>query len=233
MKRISLFLIAMMAIGALSALAAPVKIDARDLPTQDALNYNGWADEIGSGFPVDESILVEEVSWEGTIPCPENWISDFSSAVQIRITNLTGRDLEQLVYVADPQTTLSNMDGEVEDITPAPRIPNPSAGYTLAFNIDSVGLNTPLVYESIVADNIFQAGEVWEFVIQDYNNALGLSPALLDSWDTVNGLGQVAYASDGGPPSSGSIVAIPEPSTIAFIGLAGCIGLFMRRLRVC
>ena len=228
MKHVCLFLIVAMMIGILPAvLAAPVLVDARNLPTQDDLIFNGWFHEIGDEFPLDELILVEEVPWEGHIPCPEN---PEGNLVQIRITNLSPYDWTDLVYVADPETTLGNMDGEVEDQTPFPRIPSPSPGYTLAFKIDNQDINTPLVSESITPNNIFEVGEVWEFVIQDYNNSLGLSPAQIDSWDSGSGMGQVAFASAGGPPSSGSIIGvIPEPSVIVMALAAGGGLLFIRR----
>lgn len=38
----------------------------------------------------------------------------------------------------------------------------------LAFKTDSIGANQPLISESLIADNIWQAGEVWEFVLQAY-----------------------------------------------------------------
>jgi hypothetical protein len=125
-----------------------------------------------------------------------------------------------LVYVADPETTFSNDDGEAQDLK--------APGWTLAFKIDNVGANTPLVYESMTQDNVFEPGEVWEFVVQEYSNSQGLAPSLLDSWDGVN-QGQIAYASSGGPPSSASIIAIPEPNVIVMVLMSGGGLLAVRR----
>jgi hypothetical protein len=84
----------------------------------------------------------------------------------------------------------------------------------LAFKIDNIGQNTPLVYESMTVDNKFEPGESWAFVIQDYTNLLGLSPALMGS----PGVGVFSMADQ---ISSGSIIAIPAPGAI----LLGSIGV--------
>ncbi|VGO15360.1 hypothetical protein PDESU_03943 [Pontiella desulfatans] len=222
MKRMEILLVAAMAIGMVPvALAVPVPAQIWDSARQDPLeDLPGWH-ELGIGFPADEAIFATDVP-DLYIPCP----ADYEGGQNYRITiqNLSPNHWTDLHYVADPQTTFSNDDGEAQDLT----VP----GWTLAFRIDSVGLNQPLVFESMTQDNIFEPGEVWEFVVQDYNNTLGLAPSLLDSWDGF-GQGRISYASDGGPPSSASIIAIPEPSTLAFMGVAGAIALFIRRLKIC
>ncbi len=204
-----------------SLMAVPISVLVDDTPKQDPLL--GGTHELGVGFPSNELISATEVAWGGHVPCPADYQD--GGAVQVQITNQSGRDWTNLVYVADPETTLSNDDGLIADAT----VPDV---FTQAFNIDNLGANTPLVFESMVADNIFQAGETWEFVIQEYSSSLGLSEALLDSWDSNNNRGQVAGASAGGPPSSGSIIAIPEPGTLALLGVAGGIALFFRRLHL-
>jgi hypothetical protein len=94
----------------------------------------------------------------------------------------------------------------------------------LAFEIDAVGANTPLVSEvggSIAG--VFEPGETWTFIIQDYTNTFGLSAALISSI----GLPSAGLA------SSGSIVAVPvpEPTPAALVGL-GVLGLALARRRV-
>jgi hypothetical protein len=79
--------------------------------------------------------------------------------------------------------------------------------------------------ESIAVDGIFQVGETWDFVIDNYFNVLGLSASALAS------AGLVGSLSGGDTVSSGSIIAIiPEPGTILLtgLGLAG-LSLFARR----
>ncbi len=214
MKHAKLLLAAVVFAVASAVLAVPISVIVDETPEQDILT--GGTHELGMGFPADELISAVQVPWGGHIPCPADYTG--GGAVQIQITNLSTRDWTGLVYVADPETTLSNNDGFIADAT-VPGV------FTHAFVIDAVGANTPLLSESINPNGIFEIGETWEFVIQEYNNGLGLSPALLDSVG-------VAGASLGGPPSSGSIIAIPEPSTLAFMGIAGGIAVFLRRLRV-
>ena len=89
-------------------------------------------------------------------------------------------------------------------------------------------MNTLVVIK--INDNaVFQAGEVWEFIIQEFVDLdpLGRGPAAIDSWDSVNNLGLVGNQSGGDPlGSTGSIIVIPEPATLALLSLGG---LLLRR----
>ena len=107
------------------------------------------------------------------------------------------------------ETLFSNIDGFVNGAD--------------AFRIDAVGANTPLIFESGVADGIWSAGEIWHFVIQDYTNIFGDPPSAFTS------PGVPSPAGAGG--SSGSIIAVtPEPST-ALLLLPGLAALAWRRRR--
>jgi hypothetical protein len=88
--------------------------------------------------------------------------------------------------------------------------------------LDPLGIHWPLIGEfGGIVDGLWQPGETWEFVIQDYVNLFG-KPASL--------LGSIGVPSAPGTPdlSSGSIIAIPEPATVALLGLGG---LLLRRKR--
>lgn len=168
-------------------------------------------------FPDDEWITS---SWEYTdlTACSEAPGDNPNiQNVLVTITNMTGKDRGKLVYVGDVnattgafETTFTNWDELVGQVG------NPHPG--LAFMIDHIGVNQPLVYESIAYDNKLQVGETWKFIIQDYANVYGGLASALDS------LG-IASASTGWPPSTGSIIT-PEPATVVLLGLGG---LLLRR----
>ena len=136
----------------------------------------------------------------------------------VSMTNLTPFDFTEVWYVADPETLISNVDGLVNGEE--------------AFRIDSVGINTPLVFESLVSDGIFQAGEFWDFIIDDYANTLGIPASAFSSPSLV---GTLSLANT----SSGSIIAtrvpVPEPSTLFLfgVGLTGVAFMMRRRRDLC
>jgi hypothetical protein len=93
-----------------------------------------------------------------------------------------------------------------------------------AFMIDYAGINVPLVGESMIVDGVFQSGETWDFIIDDYFNALGLPASAFASPGLVGAL------SGGDTASSGSIL-VPEPATLSLVilGLGGLMLLGRRR----
>ena len=197
-----------------SAKAFPIGVYTQPDPIQDNWILDGMVHELGNvPFPPEELITS---GWMPTtyVPCP----TDYHGGPNVLVTmqNLSGRNWPSVYYVADPETSLSNWDEYVGQFFPV------SGSPWLAFKIDNIGLNTPLVSESMLPDNIFQAGEIWEFVIQEYVNGLGLPPSAFAS------VGLVAGASGGDPLSSGSII-VPEPSSIALMLLGGLALLWRRR----
>ena len=136
----------------------------------------------------------------------------------VYITNMTGLFWTDVWYVADigpdgfPETTLTNQDGWVNG--------------GLAFKIDNIGINRPLVGESINPNLVFEPLETWAFIIQDYQNMWGLPPSAFGSVGVGTGS---AFPFD---PlfSSGSIIAIPAPGAILLgsIGV-GLVGWLRRR----
>jgi len=218
MKKVYLLLIALITISILPASwAVVVPAVVRDTPRQDPLmDHPGEWHEIGIGFPEDERIgaSFEETTY---IPCLDDYQGGQNYLVTI--TNMSQTTWTDLHYVADPETLFSNDDGEAQDLN--------VQGWTLAFRIDSVGVNTNLIFESMAQDNRFEPGEVWKFVVQEYSNSQGLNPDQLDSWDGIS-QGQISHASSG-PPSSASIIAIPEPNVIVLVLMTGSGLLFIRR----
>jgi hypothetical protein len=183
---------------------------------QDDWVLNGWMEELGVGFPTDELIAAQDLGVTQYIPCPVDYSGAGIANVLVDIRNLSGRAWTELYYVADPNTSLSNMDEYVGQVG--------TIGFGLAFRIDAVGSNTPLVFESMTADGIFEINESWTFVIQEYSH-----PTL--SASALGSLG-VAGASNGSDPlSSGSIVAIPEPASAMMILVGSLIVAGYRRIR--
>ncbi len=174
---------------------------------QDFTDIRGWVHELGHAgwFPEDERIDMSDELTEYR-PCFQNEDDPQIPNYAISITNMTNIAWTDLHYVADPETTIQNYDQN-------------RLNGELAFRIDNVGLNTPLISESMNPDLIFEPGETWIFVMQDYTNTDGYAPS---DFMTLG-------VPSPGHCSSGSIIAlpIPEPATLALLTL----GAFALRLR--
>lgn len=199
-----------------NAFAVPLFVDSVDDPNCDPLLVPELVDEIGlpvGGFPPGELLASADVGFEGPVCFP----SDVGLPDPIvSITNLNAVAFTEVWYVADPETSITNYDGLVAAF---------GGPYLLAFRIDTVGINTPLLFESFAPDGVWSPGETWDFVIQDYANAFGLLPSALGSI----GLGSPI------PTSSGSIIAIPVlevvpvPAAVWLFGSALGVMGWMRR----
>lgn len=197
-----------LAMACASAMANPVKVYSVQGP-QDVTFPTGWWDELGIGFPANELISTQNLGTTTLTSCvvgPGD--NPGIPNVLVSMTNLTNRSFYEPWYVADPETTITNYDGWIG---------NAGLGDHLlseAFMIDNMGVNTPLVGGDVNGNFAFDPNETWTFILQDWVNAAGGNPQDFDS------IG-IASLSAGWPPSTGSIIGIPEPATLMLLMLAG------------
>lgn len=206
----------------------PTQVAHQDQPTCDPLFIPLNVDELGSflvPFPPDELIGHQNLG-QGPPVCTSTDNPTIPDAL-VEIRNLTNRTFTEVWYVADHETDISNVDGFAEDaLIAASGLPITNE----AFRIDNMlsdpnGMHHPLLFES-TPNGLFDPGETWRFVLQDYFNAIGAPPDAFTSF----GVGSASMDIPGLVPSSGSIIAIPEPQAAAYLILA-LSGAFVRQLR--
>ncbi len=214
------FLVLLAGACAAPALAFPVDGYYQDGPACDNHGELLAYDELGNAplFPSDE-LISSAATITDMSACAITDDAMMPNALVV-MTNLSGQDWTDLFYVADPETRFSNVDGF------ATTDPVPTAGsvFTEAFRIDAVGGNRPLVFESMTADGVFEAGETWQFIVQDFGNLSGFGPSDFSSLDFSGG-STTNF-------SAASIVAfqpIPAPGAAALFGLAGLTAARRRR----
>jgi hypothetical protein len=204
MRRV--LLLAAVGLAVNSARAFPLIVNQLELPAQDDWLIPERVHEVGvipafAPYP-EETITSETLGETSFVPCPANYFPGLPNML-VRMVNTTGNDWKQVYYVADGPlelTFVSNFDELVGEGFP-----------WLAFKIDSVGENTPLVFESIAQDNIWEAGEEWRFVLQNYFNSWDGPPSAFGSL-------HIASLSVGDRTSTGSIL-VPEPAW-GFVAMA-------------
>ncbi len=181
-------------------------------PVQDDWTISGEWDEVGTNPPFTGSEVLSAyyIGTEEYDPCP-NEKEDGVNVLVYMVNNSTFYYYD-VYYVADPETDLTNYDEWVG---------NAGMGDAKkAFRIDYIGENQPLIAEHTAVNGIWEPGEAWEFVIQDYTNTLGVGAEKLGS------LG-IAGASAGDTVSSGSIL-VPEPASLSLLVL-GALAVTRRR----
>ncbi len=205
MSRALLVSVCTLCLAATVAHAVPTDIDWQD-GRQDPLRLPFFVHELGANppgaqvFPDEELITVDWEEPTEEIACQENYDPAGPGSWLLAITNQTPTFWTDLHYVADLETIITNDDGWVNG--------------GLAFRIDNLGVNTPLVFESMAPDLVFEPQEQWIFIVQNYGNQPGGPVGALDSI----GVGAMSPLF---PPSTGSIIAVPEPVTLSLLAAGG------------
>ena len=204
--------------------ALPTQVSHQNVPFCDQLFIPTLVDEIGdiAVFPADEALTHQDLGFANPVclPTDDSLIPD----ALVSIRNASGRDFDEVWYVADPETGISNIDGVANDLA----FPGAFGAFRIdRFVSDPGGAHHPLISESATQDGIWEAGEEWQFVLQDYTNTKLLPPDAI----TSRGVGAASLDLAGFVESSGSIIAIPsivpEPSSLVLV-LCGLLGLGVR-----
>jgi len=177
---------------AMQASASPVSVTSADLVNHcDVLApLPNIMDELGTSaaFPADEFITAA-ATFNNTDACPHS-SSPLIPNVVLSITNQTTVSFTDLHYVSDFGSGFTNFDGVINGFE--------------AVRLDNVGINRPLIAEiGGVQPLVFEPGETWQVILDDWSTGLGLTAADLGSIGIPSGLQPDI--------SSGSIVAIPVP----------------------
>jgi len=171
------------------------------------------AHELGVGFPPTQLIGVDPNKENGgstNSACPLFDGSDFNT--EIEIVNLSLVSYHTVWYVGDPaDSTFAATFFTNSDYT----LSGDGGGPVPAFKIDREasdpgGKNHPLIFESMTQDGIFEPGETWRFIIQDFSSPLAasrLASPMVPSSDEGNSV-----------LSSGSIIAVPVSDGGQFVG---------------
>ncbi len=109
--------------------------------------------------------------------------------------------------MVDPGGLVGNADGTI--------------GGNDAFMIDTYGSNQNLVFESKEWDEIFEAGETWQFLVLDFIPSTGTAPVF-----SSRGIGSDST----GLLGSNANIVTPEPSTLV-LTLSGLLALGLMRRR--
>ena len=185
----------------------PVQGQYQDNPALcDILPTQNFAHELGDvtfGFPIDEGLQVvstptPQLACVGDDGVPNDYL--------VLISNISPYAYKDLFFVVDDGGVVGNADGAITDLA--------APGFTDAFKIDNVGVNSNLVFGDLNNNLIFEPGETWEFLVTNF-----FAPATTPPFPQFGSVGGFAASSASDPISNASILAnrVPEPATVTVL----------------
>jgi hypothetical protein len=200
--------------------AVPISADYVDDARCDPVANRHLSHELGdflAGFPLNEAFDVT-VTQGPTICAPDDGVAN---DWLVQIINISGIAYRDLFFVADFGIKVGNADGVMFNAAIAADPP------TDAFRIDGTvtvtGGNDNLIFESATIDEIFEPGETWQFLVTNFDATV---PPIFSSIGLFG-----ASSTLPGDSSNASILAtpVPEPATMALLGMGGLAMLKRRR----
>lgn len=176
----------------------------------------GSVDQFGSfSFPEEERIEATLIGPTTESTCSFNDDPNTPNLL-LDIVNLNSVSFSDVWYIPDETTFVSNSDFFV--------VPTDGPGGTLlpSIRIDTVGSNQPLISESLNSDGIFEPGETWRFILQDYDDDLAADiperlafPGLHSGPSTIVSTGSIiGVPIDAVQPVGGTFIPIEATSLI-------------------
>jgi len=200
-----------------SAFAYDIQATAFDDPRCDPLPQIDLRHELGEAplFPILELIESSSAQTAQTVCVGDDGIAN---DWEVRILNTSPVAWKDMMFVVDAGNFVGNADGVVFD--------GGAAGIaTDAFLIDPFGANANLLFESGIANVIFEPGETWVFLVTNFMAPGFPAPTPFDTLGIGGFSAPIAL-------STASIVAnqVPIPAAAWLFGSAlGLLGWVRRR----
>lgn len=193
-------------------------------PRCDTIPSQILTHELGNAaiFPINEAITYQVAPATFTVCVPDDLLANDWI---VTMTNVSGLDWQDVFFVGDLGMRIGNSDGNMIDTVLAPGV------VTDAFRIDHLGINQNLLSESILADNVFQNGETWQFNVSNFQGPNFIAPPpIMDTPGVFAGSDSIFPLP---PTNTASILAspVPEPSTVFALALPAAALLMRRRPR--
>jgi len=187
------------------AFAVQISVNHENNPNVcDTLDVPAVVDELGNkpAF-LDDEWITSFHGTTGAVACtdPPN-TSTNNVLVSITNTVIPPRSFSDLWYVVDAGTSITHWDGGVGPL------------FNRAIKIDSIisdpaGKKHPLISESITANDIFEPGETWQFILDGYSGPADASQFASVGVPSQTSPSLGSSVNESPSLSTGSIIAIP------------------------